>query len=259
MSILYFTATGNSLAAAKKLGGELVSIPQSIKNGQYEYTDDVIGFVFPTYCCYPPKIVRDFLTKVKLKADYFFAVATYGNAMGGGGDGNEMIEFGKLASTIGYHFDYLNSILMVDNFIDVFEIGKEIEKIPSKRIDEHLAAIAADITARKSYVKDPGVVGKITTVFCKKLAEKQDNGLSAQAFTVNDRCIGCGVCSKVCPSGNITFQSGKPQFGSNCLGCYGCLHNCPKNAIHRANERSDKRWRHPDVSLAEVIEANCQE
>lgn len=48
MKILYFTATGNSLAVAKKLGGELISIPQAIKNNQYEIKDDVIGFVFPT-------------------------------------------------------------------------------------------------------------------------------------------------------------------------------------------------------------------
>lgn len=28
MKIFYFTATGNSLAVAKKIGGELISIPQ---------------------------------------------------------------------------------------------------------------------------------------------------------------------------------------------------------------------------------------
>ena len=258
MIILYFTATGNSLAVAKKLGGTLVSMPQAMKTEQYNYEDDVIGFVFPTYCCYPPKIVRDFLVKAKLKAKYLFAVATYGNPMGRGGDGSEMLEFGKLARAAGYEFQYLNSILMVDNFVDVYEIGKEIEKLPSKKIDEHLATIIADVAERKSYVKNPGVTGKLTTAFCKKLVEKQDKGLSAQAFIVNDKCVGCGVCAKVCPYGNITVEVGKPVFHTNCLGCYACLHNCPQNAIHKANERSGKRWRNADVSLSEVIEANFQ-
>ena len=256
MITFYYTATGNSLAVAKALGGELVSIPQAIKNDQYQYEDEVIGFVFPTYCCYPPKIVREFLSKVNLKADYLFAVATYGNAMGNGGDGSEMLEFGKLAKSAGYEFQYLNSILMVDNFIDNFDIDKEIEKIPSKEIDKHLAAIKADILARKSYVKNPGVLGKLTTSICKGLVKNQDKGLTAQAFTVNEKCISCGICSKVCPAGNITIDSGKPQFGANCLGCYACLHNCPQVAIHKKNEKSEKRWRHPEISLDEIIRAN---
>ena len=47
MKIFYFTATGNSLAVAKKLGGELISIPQV--KGKHTFRDDVIGVVFPTY------------------------------------------------------------------------------------------------------------------------------------------------------------------------------------------------------------------
>ncbi|MDR2588945.1 MAG: hypothetical protein LBC67_05905, partial [Spirochaetales bacterium] len=49
MTIFYFTATGNSLYAAKTLGGKLYSIPQLLKEGQFEFADDSIGFVFPVY------------------------------------------------------------------------------------------------------------------------------------------------------------------------------------------------------------------
>lgn len=35
MTILYFTATGNCLYVAKQLGGELLSIPQLMKNGTF--------------------------------------------------------------------------------------------------------------------------------------------------------------------------------------------------------------------------------
>lgn len=258
MKTLYFTATGNSLAVAKKIGGETISIPQAIRNNQSEFKDDVIGLVFPTYCCYPPKIIRDFIAKAKLKADYLFAIATYGNAMGKGGDGGEMLEFGKIAKAAGYHFNYLNSILMVDNFIDNFEIGQEIEKIPSKKIDESLTAIIDDINKRKDYVKDPGFSGKMITGMCKGLIKSQDAGLSAQKFIVSDACIGCGTCAKVCPYENITVKDGRPRFGTNCLSCYGCIHNCPQTSIHKKGEKSDKRWRNPNVSLKEIIEANNQ-
>lgn len=256
MKILYFTATGNSLAVAKKIGGELISISQALKNEQYDYEDDVIGFVFPTYCCYPPKIVRDFLAKARLKADYLFAVATYGNAMGKGGDGSEMLEFDKLAKATGHHFSYLNSILMVDNFIDNFDIAKEVENIPSKQIDENLAIIIGDIGKRKNYIKNPGVFGKAMTAMCKQLVKSQDNGSAAQKFILDDKCVGCGTCAKVCPYENIIMKDGLPKFGGNCLSCYGCIHNCPQSAIHKKNEKSVQRFRNNDVTLAEIIQSN---
>jgi flavodoxin len=47
MKILYFTGTGNSLAVAKRIGGELLSIPQEIHKKEMTYSDDAIGLVFP--------------------------------------------------------------------------------------------------------------------------------------------------------------------------------------------------------------------
>lgn len=76
MLTFYFTGTGNSLAAAKKIGGTLNSIPQAIHEENKIYRDDAIGFVFPLYCLNPPKMVREFLQNAKFEADYFFAVAT---------------------------------------------------------------------------------------------------------------------------------------------------------------------------------------
>ncbi|MBV4428370.1 EFR1 family ferrodoxin [Clostridium tyrobutyricum] len=258
MITLYFSATGNSLTVAKKIGGELISIPQAVKNDQYKFEDDVIGLVFPTYCCYPPKIVRDFMAKAKLKADYLFAVATYGNAMGKGGDGSEMLEFDKLAKAAGYSFSYLNSILMVDNFIDNFDIEKEIKKIPSKRIDENIILTIEDIKNRKTYIKNPGFMGKMITAICKGLVASQDKGLAAQKFLVDDSCTGCATCVKVCPYGNISVRDGIPQFGTNCMSCYACIHNCPHKAIHKKSEKSAKRWRNPEITLKEIIAANYQ-
>ena len=40
MTILYFTATGNSLSVAKAVGGTLKSIPQLVENKEYIVEDD---------------------------------------------------------------------------------------------------------------------------------------------------------------------------------------------------------------------------
>ena len=66
--IFYFTGTGNSLYIARQLAGEnaeLLSIPQMVKRGKYEFEADEIGIVYPIYGHMPPYMVRQFIQKAK--------------------------------------------------------------------------------------------------------------------------------------------------------------------------------------------------
>lgn len=49
MKICYFTATGNCLYVAKRIGGELLSNPQMMRSGELEISDDVVGIISPVY------------------------------------------------------------------------------------------------------------------------------------------------------------------------------------------------------------------
>ena len=44
-------------------------------------------------------------------------------------------------------------------------------------------------------------------------------------------CIGCGVCEKLCPQGNIRMKDDKPKFGGHCVGCMACAFACPMDAV----------------------------
>jgi ferredoxin len=252
MTIFYFTSTGNSLAVAKRIGGDLISIPQIINNENLFYKDEAIGIIFPIYGFAAPEIVSRFLSKTKFETDYLFAIGTYGNLPGAC-----MTTIQKQAMKYGYNFDYTNHLLMVDNYLPMFEIGKQIEMLPQKKTEEMTQRIVDDINKRVRNLKTVSLGWRIISPLVSGLGLATDNKL-AQKFIVNEKCTNCGICEKVCPVKNITITD-KVSFNDNCLCCLGCLHLCPQNALHSKKEKSNKRWRNPEVSLNEIIEANKQQ
>ncbi len=45
-------------------------------------------------------------------------------------------------------------------------------------------------------------------------------------------CVGCGLCSRVCPQGAIKLIGGKAYVEEEkCIRCYQCVKVCPRGAI----------------------------
>ncbi|OOB79427.1 MAG: hypothetical protein BEN18_04005 [Epulopiscium sp. Nuni2H_MBin001] len=257
MKILYFTATGNSLYVAKSLGGELLSIPQMIKEGRYEFNDDKIGVVFPLYEWSVCSYVAEFLKKATFHTDYLFAIATYGIFAGGVASHVE-----QLGEEHGYKFSYINKIKMVDNFLPTFSMKKEIENEHKKNIEEQIAAVRKDIENSKEFVITEAAVRRKMTQGMVKREEKQkdktgDKGIK-KVVRIEESCTKCGVCTKVCAVNNINLdkESGEISFENKCFSCYACIQNCPSNAIHIKTERDDSRFRNSHITLAEIIKSN---
>jgi ferredoxin/protein involved in ribonucleotide reduction len=253
MKILYFSATGNCLYVAKKIGGELLSIPQLNKNNVYEINDDIVGIIIPVYMWDIPRPVKKYLAKVKIKADYIFVLMTYGSVQVGA-----IGLMKKLLEENNVQVNYSNIIKMVDNYLPVFEMAKQLKIKNDDDIDSKINTIIADIENKKHFIIKPLffqiLLSKIysslylTDKFMKK-AVKQ--------FYLNDTCDGCNICRKVCPTGNI-IGAGIPIYLNKCEFCLSCIHNCPKNAIHLKNERSGKRFKNKNIKLVEIINSNNQ-
>lgn len=252
MKIFYFTATGNSLYIAKKIGGELYSIPQMIKAGRKEFADEEIGFIFPCYGFAPPRLVMNFIQNAKFKADYFFAVMTYGNMANAG---LKCIE--DIGQQAGIAFNYTNEILMIDNYLPVFKMEEQLKKEPSKKIEENLAQIMQDIRNKKNQLVRKGWASKVLSKGGLTLTTKFNRDRRDKQFIVQDNCNSCRVCEKVCPINNIKVDI-KPEYFHQCEGCFACIHHCPQNAIHLRLERSNGRFINSNVKLKEIIEANHQ-
>ncbi|MGI6117201.1 MAG: EFR1 family ferrodoxin [Bilifractor sp.] len=254
MKILYFTASGNCLAVAKRFEAERYSIPQMIKENRYILEDDVIGIIYPVYGFGIPGIVIRYLKQATLKADYIFVIATYGNM-----DGATLHEMKKLLESNGNRADYYRTLLMVDNYLPGFDIRDQLAKLPEKDIEGHLSGILEDVRQRKKRYVDKGFGWNIiTSVFNNHKAGIMSR-CAEKLFSVSDDCIGCGLCSRVCPVGNVTqTEKNKPVFSDHCESCFACVHNCPERAIHIKGEKSKERFRNPDVSAEEIVEANMQ-
>ncbi|MBK1812147.1 EFR1 family ferrodoxin [Clostridium sp. YIM B02505] len=247
MKVLYFTATGNSLYIAKSFGGEQYSIPKLIKEGKFDFEDEKIGIVFPSYNTGVPKLVEEFLDKVKLNSKYIFGIVTYG--MYAGGTTRHLLEIGERNHI---KFSYVNEIVMVDNFLPGFDMDKQLEKLPKKKIQENLMSIVKDVKESKRYFKKHSIISSGIRVVSKKFMS-HDN--FQENFIVENNCNGCKTCEKVCPVNNIKVDK-KPIFMNNCQSCLACTQNCPQNAIRLKNEKSRTRFKNENVTLKEIINAN---
>jgi len=246
MKTFYFTATGNNLYVAKRFGGTNYSIPQLLKENQFEFEDEKIGIIFPIYSGSVPKIVEEFLNKAKLTSKYIFAIGTYGAFSGGAM--SHILEIGEKNNI---QFSYINTLLMVDNYLPGFDMIKQLEKEPKKNIEENLVRIINDVEHRKDYVKKSSALGGIMRFVASKIV----NNHFQEKFYVESSCNGCKTCEKVCPVNNIKVND-LPTFDNNCHQCLACIQNCPQNAIHLKGEKSSARFRNNNVELKDIIEAN---
>jgi ferredoxin len=254
MTIFYFTSTGNSLAVARKIGGEsckLLSIPQLMRDENFVFSDDIIGLVCPVYYFGIPKMVKNFLERAHWRAGYSFAALTCG-----GNQFATLYNLQKLVRKHGRHFSYTSTISTAGNYLPRFDVADAISELSEKDVEKQVRAVIIDIKNRKTNTPTASVGQRAAWHAAQLVAKKtMHNNMAQKYYYTDDRCTKCGICAKVCPAGNISV-SGKVVFGDKCEVCLACLHICPRNALHLRGEKSAARFRNPDVSIAEIIAAN---
>lgn len=250
--VFYFTATGNSLYVAKQLDSHLVSIPQVIDGKDLAFRDERIGVVCPVFGHEAPSMVQEFLHKASFETDYFYMILTYGNRHGGAA---ELAE--HLLTSCGIRPAYINVVLMADNFLPAFDM--EEQKKLDKHVEEQIAAIQEDISAGRHFISP---VTDTDRAAHQEFLSRSNTPPSARwkdIYRITDDCIGCGICTKVCPAGCWTMENTRPVYGgTSCQGCMACIHACPQKAIHlkMPEKNPNARYRNAHISLTEIIRAN---
>lgn len=252
--VFYFTGTGNSLYIAKQIEENPISIPQAIHRESQEFSADRIGIVAPVYGHEVPAMVKDFLQNAVFHADYFYMILTYGNRHGGAA---ELAK--ELCDTCGIAVNYINVIMMVDNWLPGFDMNEQMRL--DKKIDENMAVILSDLNARRNMISEVTDTDRAAHQQFLDGMQRMPEDVWQHLLRVTDGCIGCGICEKVCPSSSIHVLDGKAvHIPGNCQTCLACAHACPQKAIQLTMEEKNPnaRYRNEHISLQEIIAANHQ-
>jgi ferredoxin/flavodoxin len=246
--ILYFSGTGNSLAAAKRIAKEIgdtdIRPMAAFPNPEGEY--ERVGFVFPCYAAGLPRFVKNYINSLdteKLISDYFFAVETYG-----GWPGNSNTQLNKILQSKGEALSFAINIKMFSNYIALYAM-KDNEKDMAKEADVELSSVAVSIRKkmRNSATHRAFLMGIFYSIGLPAMLKK------VKDFHVSDDCISCNKCVQLCPTENIRMEAGKPNIGLNCEQCMACIQWCPMQAInYKTKTVGKKRYTHPAINISEM-------
>ena len=246
--ILYFSATGNCKYVAERLaealGEEALPMVECIRTGRYDFAGETIGIIAPTYDWGLPSLVKEFLEKATLRAEYLYYIATYGTTPGASGCMAQK-------ALRGQRIDAFYAIRMADTWTPVFDLSTP-EKVAvftrttEQEIDRTIQRVAAREHNRKMTPRTPVF---LTEWFAEPIYNSCVRKTSH--LRVEESCIGCGLCERKCPVQAIKMEEKRPAWvRERCAMCLGCLHRCPKFAIQYGNRtKRHGQYTNPHVKL----------
>ncbi|MGI6736917.1 MAG: EFR1 family ferrodoxin [Anaerovoracaceae bacterium] len=257
--IFYFSATGNSLYAARSLDADAVSIPQVMDReetaGGLHFKSEQIGIAAPIYGHELPRMVKEFIDRAEFDTDYLYLILTYGNR-----HANAVELAQNVFRRAGKRVDCIRTLLMADNFLPAFDMEKQVRL--DKHVEEQLADIRADLAAGRHRIEE--VTEADRRAHAEYLAAVHGRPETVWAdFTFTDQCLGCGICTRVCPAGCLHLERHRAvRIDDHCQACMACAHACPEGAI-KVNSvfgftepNPHARYRNEHVSLTDLVRAN---
>ena len=212
---IYLSGTGNTKHCierlVKLLDQSAKTIPLENRNIISEIkNNDTIILGYPTQFSNAPVMVRDFIKLNDIWGNKrVLCVTTMGAFSGDGAGCTARILKKKGAIILGGL-----QIHMPDSVCDSKMLKKSIEE--NRKIifeaDKKIEKAALDIQNGKYPQEGISFFSHIIGLF-------------------GQRCIGCGLCSQICPMNNITIENNKAVAGNMCTMCYRCISHCPQKAI----------------------------
>ena len=236
LSIFFFSGSGNtehvanlvSSSLSKNFEVTLINIDNVMRKDE-SFDDDFVkaGLIYPVHALNAPKNVIRFLKEhlPEGKNRPFFIVKSPGDPFFNGG---ATYELRKILSKKSYEIMQEETIVMPANVFMGYrdEFIRKILLFAQKRVEKLCEKIVSN---RVLLHRNPLWLRFSTWIFSR--LESLGSPIFGKDLKVSKKCNSCGLCEKICPTGNIKLVNGKPKFGWKCIICMRCIYKCPQDAI----------------------------
>ena len=233
---IYFSGTGNSRYAAELFCREYDKEAKvfSIEDGGVSAAvddTDLIVFAYPVQYSTVPKILREFVSDNKglWNNKKVFVIATMGLFSG---DGSGIL--GRLLESYGAEVIGGLHLKMPDSIADEKALKRPLDKNKElvKQAEQKIKGAVRQLKEGHPTLEGIGPLYRLAGFWGQRAYFGHKTGEYSSKLKIDEeKCVGCGMCEKLCPMNNITVVERKAVSGDRCTMCYRCINKCPKQAI----------------------------
>jgi ferredoxin len=236
--IAYFSGTGTTEIAVRMLGQELEKEGYTVDLARIEDATlgraridprgyDLFGVASPVLEFGTPRIVMEFAALLpESDGQVTFILRTAGGVAEQNFNASRPL-IAKLRRK-GYQVFHERLISLGSNWIVKFS-DRALRALHEAALRK-TAIMARELREGKERVLKIGLARRLLMGTVSALGTRS-SWIMGKDLRASDACTKCGVCSRLCPRGNITQSGGKPRFGSSCALCMRCVYSCPSKAI----------------------------
>jgi NAD-dependent dihydropyrimidine dehydrogenase PreA subunit len=245
LAIHYFTGTGNTARALKRITGDAVHAGREVSVLEVKAgvqppaaSFDTHLFAYPTLALSAPVLMKRYLRRLPDGRGARAAVlaltgATFSRGrVDGGNPGQGLVQAERILRRRGYDVFLTRSVSFPSNLLQVSSGPHEAGvKAIFSRGEPLVGDFAADFLAGKKDLRRLGLARFIWMRAVSVLYGLVGRRALGKMYLADARCNACGLCARACPGQVIRMKGAWPRWRANCELCDRCINICPKEAI----------------------------
>ena len=244
-TLFYFSGTGNTWWCAKTLSKQLQELGISLSIQSIEQVDrnstlalietsEFIGLAYPIYGSDLPEIMKEFVDDLLPLNSEKKPLFVFCTQLMFSGDGCYV--YAPSLARKQYQIIYSEHICMPNNVCikgTPFSYTNDPEVLTPvlRKAEKKLARFAKHIADGAQTTKGSSQFARFLGLLQRKPYRRYFDRFR-DVFSVDaDRCIDCGLCIQICPSGNLYREGQVIKTKKTCILCTRCYNFCPVQAV----------------------------